>query len=65
MDKCNTSEEFDNVVKCINEKSFKLGDIVKKATSGDKEKKDRTVSTYWNEGLDLFQAGESFSPNQS
>ena len=58
---CNTSEGF----KCINEKTFKLGYIVEKATSGDKEKKDITVSTYWKEGLDLFQAGKSFSLNQS
>ena len=62
---CNTSEDFMHVVKCINEKTFKLTDIVENATSGDKTKKDIKDSKFWTEGLNVFQAGKSFSLNNS
>ena len=61
---CNTSIQFNELIQCMNKKTFKLGDIIEKA-SGSKTRTNLTDANYWKEGLDLFQAGKSFSLNQS
>ena len=62
---CNTTEDYEKVVKCMNDKTLKLSDFVKEAKSGDENSKDITDALYWTEDIGLFQAGKTFTLNNS
>ena len=62
---CNTSENYQKVAGCMEEKAFKLNDFLIDAKSGDESNTDITDPSYWNEGIGYFQVGKSFSINSS
>jgi hypothetical protein len=49
----------------MNDKTLKLSDFVKEAKSGDEASKDITDAAYWTEDIGFFQAGKTFTLNNS
>ena len=59
---CNTPEEYEDIVKCIDEKTFKHDDVIEKYTEGEHpSENDVTNDTIWTEGLTTIFTGKSFS----
>ena len=62
---CNVSQDYQNIAKCINEKTFLLSDVVTRASNGDKTEKDLSDARFWNEDLSTFHIGKTYSLNNS
>ena len=62
---CDVSQDFKDIIECIDNKTFNLSEILEQATSGDESKTDITNASFWTEDLSNFQAGRCYSLNQS
>ena len=62
---CNIFQNFPQLIKCINEKTLNLTDILVKVFNGDESKQDITDSISWSEDLGNFDLGKAFTLNNS
>ena len=61
---CDVSQDFKDIIECIDNKTFNLSEILEQATSGDEGKTDITNTSFWRDDLSSFKEGISYSLNQ-
>ena len=62
---CETTQDFDTMVACIDDKTFQLSEVLEEAISGDETERNITNATLWSEDLSNFDLGKVHTLNSS